>query len=304
MWLALWGLMSPARGGEGPWALEPHVYNLYLGADYFRYSQMNDGLGQTAIDIGTGLSAFAVNGVWTVGLRPGIEGELKLTYEAVRVNQPDVALCTEDKPTDWCEPTAGVGDLTGTLKARVLNEFSGAPLTLSVLGLVRSGEAYANRRRRLTTLGDGQTDLGLALSVGRKANLGIQNLRFQVTGGYYYRFPNQRLADRKVPTDEVFGQADLAWGPVPSFEIGPTAVGFSRIGGINIPELDFFDHDAWNQTAAAQIKVGGRIALFSIQRRTLSASVLYTVFARNNPANTLSITIGGGQLRAVKPEVQ
>ncbi|MBX2797060.1 MAG: hypothetical protein KTR31_05315 [Myxococcales bacterium] len=294
--VASWSNMAMA--GSGPWTLEPGEHNVYVGTDYFRYASFRGDDGEVAMR--TRITSAGGTAVWTFGMAYGLEGELDARYESVRVRDPADAFCTMlDVPDDWCAPTHGLGDVGARLKWRFLDEAFGAPFSASVHLGFRSGEAYANRRGRLTTLGDGSTDLGGGLSVGRAGTLGASGwYQMSIDATYFYRFANQNADIGRVPTDEVNTEASLLVSLRPSVGIGPTVAGFWRVSGraLRPEEADFFDPDYWGSLQAAQLKVGGKLGVYSIDNGpTISVSVLQTVWARNNPADTLSLSLGIGQ---------
>ena len=285
-----------AMAGGGPWTLGGGQSNLYIGGDYYRYARFQTPAGEQ--ELPTGITASGLTGVWTVGLAYSLEMDLKLAFESVRLNDPRVPVCTDpDAPVDWCEPTANLGDLAARLKWRFVDEAYGAPVSLAASLAARSGEAYSPERGRLTTLGDGNSDLGTGLSVGRTATLGKGWYTVGVDAWYWYRFPNRRTGVGKVPADEVGLDGEAMLSVHPRFAVGPAASWFTRLGGVDLSldRMDRTDPDAWNALRASQLKLGGKLGVYAIDNGpTLSAAVLTTVAARNNPVDTLAISLGIG----------
>lgn len=291
----MWALLAiqAALAGDGPWTLAPGEHNAFVGIDYYRYANIDAG-GQDAA-LPTGLTAAGLTGVWTFGVRDGVDAELKVPYERVRANDPEAEGCVTDRPADWCKTSAGLGDLGGQLKVRALNELYGPPVTLSVNLGFRSGEAYAARRGRLTTLGDGQTDVGFGLSSGRTDVLGQGWYRAGADLWYWRRFANAVERDHKIPADELSGAFAVLFSVWPSFAVGPAAHGFWRLGGVDVAEADFNDLDVWASLDARQIQLGGKLGVYSPSGGpTVSLTVLRTVLAHNNPSDTLVISAGLG----------
>lgn len=291
----MWALLAvkAALAGDGPWTLGPGEHNAFLGYDYYRYGHLDAGGHEAPLP--TGLTASGLTGVGTFGVRDGVEVELKLPYERVRANDPDAEGCVTDRPEDWCRTTAGLGDLGGQLKLRALNELYGPPVTLAINLGFRSGEAYAARRGRLTTLGDGQTDVGLGLSSGRTDVLGQGWYRASADLWYWRRFANATEGDQKIPADELSGAVAALFSLWPSFAFGPAAHGFWRLGGVDVAQADFNDLDVWASLDARQVQVGGKLGVYSSGRGpTVSLTVLRTVLAHNNPSDTLVISAGLG----------
>lgn len=291
MWLA-W-ISIAALAGDGPWVLEPGATNLFLGLDYVTYGTLRNPDGST-MDLGSGLTGAGPLLVVTRGLIPAVEIELKLPYERVRANQPDSAFCTTDRPSDWCAVTAGLGDVTLLTKLRVLDEARLNPLSASLLVGARSGEAYSEHRGRITTLGDGQTDVGLGLGVGRAAGLGAGWYRVSASAAYWYRLPHRRAGGLKIPSDEITATADLLLAPSSSVGFGLAGTGFWRLAGLDVAEADFNQIDGFASLRGEQIKAGLKAAVFGERGLTLFATGLRTVYAVNNPIDTLAVSIGIG----------
>ncbi len=287
---------SVALAGAGPWTLQPGEHNLYVGGDYFQYGSFVGTDGATALS--TRITSAGGTAVWTFGMAYGLEGEVKLTYEAARVTRPDAPFCLgPDVPGDWCDPTHGLGDLAARFKWRFLDEGFNSPISVAIDLGMRSGEGHANRRARLTALGDGTTDLSAGVSLGRTATLGRSGW-YQLSGdvGYWYRLPNIVEDGVKVPADEISGELALLASLHPRFGIGPSVAGFSRLGGVDLGQQgSYADADSWSRLDSAQLKIGGKLGLYSLDNGpTISISVLRTVLARNNPSDTLALSMGIG----------
>ncbi len=121
---------------------------------------------------------------------------------------------------------------------------------------------------------------------------------------YWYRFANRVDPDfGKVPADEVAGQTEVLLSVHPRVGIGPTASGFTRLGGIALDgTADYTDPDLFSSLRATQVKVGGKLALYALDNGpTVSIAVLQTVYAENNPSDTLSLSLGVGQWIVPRP---
>lgn len=292
MWMTL--LSTVAMAGDGPWTLNPGEDSVFLGVNTFRYADFDDGTGSFRT-LGDGVTATGAVGVLTTGLSDGIEAEFVVPYERVRVNDRASDSCAA-QPKDFCRPTAGLGDLSATVKFRLLNEAWRSPVTVSTALGARSGELYSEHRSRLTTLGDGQTDVGAGLSLGRSDRLGSRGwYRLGAWGWYWYRFPHAGTTwSNKVPADEVQYSAEATISLHPKFGFGPAVYGFHRLGGVDLVDTDFGSENVWSTLHAAQIQVGGKVGLYTESNRSYALAVTKTVWARNNPIDTLVITAGVG----------
>lgn len=285
---------STAQAGDGPWTLAPGDQSAYLGLNTFRYQAFNgESVGNGTL--GQGVTAVGAVGVYTRGLGEGLEVEAVLPVERVRVNTPTDGVCTGGaRPADYCRTTRGIGDLSVVLKGRVVDELYLSPVTVAVAAGLRSGELYADERDRLTTLGDGQTDLGGGLSVGRTALVGPGWYRVGAWGWYWYRFPNAVDSGRKIPADEISYTAEATLSLHPRFGFGPAVQGFQRLDGVDLDQVTPGDPNAWSELKASQLQVGGKVGIYSPSGPTLAIAVLKTVYARNNPSDTLVLSIGLG----------
>ncbi|RME21557.1 MAG: hypothetical protein D6798_17810, partial [Deltaproteobacteria bacterium] len=118
--------------------------------------------------------------------------------------------------------------------------------------------------------------------------------RAGLTGWYWYRFPNAVDVDGKKPGDEISGAAELSLSPGRPWAVGPAMYGFIRPRGVDIGEADFSSLDGFSSLRASQLKVGGKLAIFGVRGRTVSITLLRTVYARNNPSDTLALSVGMG----------
>ena len=287
----IWLLTTMAWAGDGPWTLGPRQTNLYLGMDYFRYESFRDGDG----DLTTfgGLAATGFTGIVTRGIARNVEVEVRVPFERVRAVDPEGEFCTDGPRRDWCEASAGLGDLFVLTKFRFLDESNLKPVSASIGLAVRTGEFYSERRGRLTTLGDGQTDVGGIASVGRVGNTGQGWYQVSATAYYWHRFPHDAGPPR-IPADELGGEVTALISPTGRFALGPVAVGFTKLGGFDIEDAPFDTLNGFASLQGSQVKVGGKLGIFGQDGVTLSASVFATVFAINNPSDTLSVSVGLG----------
>jgi len=283
---------SSVRAGEGPWTLQSGEQNVYVGLQTFRYGEYDGGGTQQSLD--TDVIATGLVGVWTLGLAQGYEVELQLPWESARVGDPNAPACTQAPRGGWCAPTSGVGDAALLVKTRFIDEVFQGPLSVSGVFGLRTGEAYSKYRGRLTNLGDGQTDLGASLTAGRTDVLRNGWYRVHATAGYWYRLPHTDIDD-KVPADELRYDFSAVASIVPALSLGPALYGFQRLGGQELGAADLSDINGFSSLDAAQIQAGGKLGLHPPGGYgTVSLGVLRTVYARNNPTDTLAISVGVG----------
>ena len=183
-------------------------------------------------------------------------------------------------------------------KGLALDEYFGAPVSLALGVEFRYGAFTSETRARLTNAGEGTTDLGPFVSVGRIGSLGGSSvLAGHLTSGWRYRFPTTRdfpdpeQGTRSAPLPEIWLDTELRAGPSPSFSLGPQASLLHR-DGLDYGDVDATDPDWLAALGITNVRVGGVAVLDDGKSLSLSLSVLGTAFARNNPTDTLSVNVG------------
>ena len=238
--------------------------------------------------------------VGTIGLMDGMEVELAVPWTRVNHLDPAAGPCeSEVLPSDFCSSSASLAPLQFTVKGRLLDEGALQPVSLSVAALLRVGNTTAQYRDRITSTGDGQTDMGLSASLGRTGGVGSSGwYRLSVGAAYLYRTPLADTGGQKVPADQVEFTVGGLVAPIARVGIGPVVTGFHRLGGLGLSELEAGDPNGFPALAASQAKVGGELAVRGENEITLSVSALTTVWARNNPADTRVLSVGLGWYQA------
>lgn len=287
----LWAVTAWA--GPGPWILEPGEHDVYLGAETGRFRRVGTSGGP--IKLGTALHTAQLSGVWTVGLAKAVDLQVLVPVEAAWVADPDAGFCVSDRPEAWCAPTSGLGDVAARLQLRLLDERSYRPVTVSLRASARTGAAYAGRRTRFTTLGDGQTDLGAGLAIGRGGSRGDHWYRVAAAGQYWLRLGVGQIDGRKVPADEIGFGTDLMASPVRWIGLGAAVSGFHRLRGLPLAQADIDGPLNWVSLAATHVRAGPQVALYTESRWTVFSTVQVSVYARNTPSDGVSVTIGVGR---------
>ena len=290
-----------AIAGDGPWTLSGGERNLFLGADWYRFQDYAGGDGDTR-QMGPGVTSAGFTGFWTVGLSSGVELEVKVPVVSVRVDDPEAAACAAAPRAGWCANTSGIGNVGATVKGRAIDELRGAPLSLALVAAARSGEPYARDRGRLTTPGDAQTDVGAGVTLGRTDVAGRGWYRASAETLYWQRFAHRTDGADGGPANEISWSTAAVLAPRPRFSIGPAATGFHRLGGGDLEQADLQDINAFPSLKATQVQAGAKAAWYGENDGpTLAVTVLRTVWARNNPADTLVISAGVGWFSPRKP---
>lgn len=292
---ALLLLAGAALAGSGPWTLPAGHQNVFVGGDYGAFRNIANGSGGSA-RLGSALRHVQLHGVYTVGLVEGFDVEVLLPYERAWATAPETGFCVEDRPGDWCDTTQGLGDASLMMRLRLLDEGSYRPITASVRIMARTGAGYASQRSRLTTLGDGQTDVGAGLAVGRTgASGGGRWYRVSAASSYWYRFGVGRLDGKKIPADEISFGLDVIGSPVRWFGLGGSIGGFTRLGGVALTEAEIGSPNAWVSLDAAQVMAGPELAFYTDNGWTFYGTARFTLASRSSPRDLTMGSVGIGR---------
>ena len=293
-----WALVEVAFAGSGPWVVGDGGYTLFVGAEAQRLNrlaiQTADG-DRDVLDVGEGLSTIGIKGIGTLGIGSRADFELSIPWYRVQANRDDAAICGVLGLTA-CETTQGIGIIRTRVKGLILNEFFGAPFSLSAALEAQFGQFTAPDRQRITNLGEGTFDLGPVANLGRTGGLGKGFYSGWVEAGFRYRvpttdsYPNQR-GDERAPGSEIFGGGELIVGPGTAFGIGPRLDGLWRPQGRNFGDLDLGDPDRLAALSIGFLRAGA-VAIVRSQGIAASVSYTQTLYAVNNPTDTFVLSLG------------
>lgn len=287
-----------ARAGSGPWVVSEGSSSVYFGGEYQRLTRLTQSSGASAddvIDVDDGLETTGVKAVVSVGIRDDVELELDVPWTRVDANRTDGPICAA-LGRGTCATTRGLGVVGTRVKWLVLDELYGSPMSVSVGALARFGTHTAPTRARVTNLGEGTTDLGPTLAVGRSGGLGKGFWSAHVDGSYRYRFPNVVDAQPPVPGSEYTVDAELLAGARAWWSIGPQISWWHRPQGVDLEDILAdpalaTDIDRFARLRASSLRVGGKLLVRSSTRTTLVLGATSTVAAVNNPL-VFSMTAG------------
>ncbi len=303
--LGLAALLStaPALAGGGPWVISPGDASIYAGTSVERFGHLALSSGKYAEDVVTvddGVSKYGVSAQVSYGLLPRVELELDIPWSYNRFNRTDGAVCAS-LGLQACNTTRGFAPVRGRLKVQVLDELYGAPLSAAVGAGLRQGTYTAPERARVTNLGEGTADLEAFASAGRGGLLGPVNYAGYVDATFRYRLPNTYSDDLvPVPGWELLVDGELLAGGPPQLAAGPAVSVFWRPWGQDFEEVDLTDADRFAALNALAVRVGGKALIRSSERVVVALSAMWTVAARNNPADVFVLS-AGVQLFQEKP---
>ncbi len=286
---------TEALAGTGPWTLGQDDRSIYFGAGYTRWDQLNGAEGADSPGAEQLPSAFTrTDGVAivTYGILPWAEFEAQGSMAWAAVGNAEVGVCSTID--DACGVTSGLAPVTSRIKARLLDELHGSPVSVAVGGEVRFADFTRNTRQRITSIGSGQTDLGAFVTAGRAGAIGSLPYSTWLEGEYRYRLPLRTSQGNKVPPDEIQIRGEALGNPTPAVSLGGTFEWLENIGGADVEEIDWDDPDRFTALDVTSFKVGGKLNLRSVNNVTISLSALGTVLARNNPGDLFSLGLGLG----------
>ena len=290
--------LSSAFGGTGPWVPGTGNLNLYVGVEgqsFHRLKASGDGASES-LDVGDGVSTFVAQAAMSYGISSRAEVSLSLPFQHSNVGREDAGVCTE-LGLDACKTTDTVGIIEARVKGLILDELSGAPVSLSLASAIRYGGLSAQYRARLTGAGEGTLDFGPAISIGRSGPMGQGYFVTSLDIEWLYRIPNTRSypqlqGEEAVPGSEFLALWDLFLTPKSAVSFGPSVTGSWRPEGRDFLDLELEDIDRFSALRYAQVRVGGKLILRDKSNNSFSLAVYRTAVAWNSPSDTL--TIGAG----------
>jgi len=290
---ALLATAGSAHAGSGPWMVSPGDASVYVGTEYQRLTELvihDDGVEAGTVPVDDGLESTGVVAVASYGLRERLELELEVPWYRVEANRTDGAVCSA-LGMQACATSQGLGVVSARAEGLLLDELAGAPLSLSVSGILRLGAFTSDTRARLTNLSEGTTDVGGALAVGRSGGLGAGFWSGWVEAGWRHRFPNTERRGVAIPGGELTADADLLGGLQPWWSVGPSVSLLHRPGGFDFADIDLSSPDRLAELRVLSLRAGGKLVLRSSERTSFVVSAHKAVVVRNNP---LPFSLGVG----------
>lgn len=283
-------LTTTALAGSGPWVISEGDTSIYMGVESQRLEQLAQSSGAKAddvIDVDDGIETTGVKAVVTHGIREDIEVELDVSWLRAEANRPGGAVCGLLGPTT-CNTTRGFAPVGLRAKWLVADELTGAPVSVAIGGLARLGQWTGPKRDRVTNLGEGTTDFGPTLAVGRSGGLGQGFWSARVDGAWLYRQSNVVASADPIPGSELTVDAEVLAGARGWWSLGPTLTWWERPDGIDVEDLLASprlatDIDRFARLQARSVRMGGKLLVRSSERTTLVVSGWTTTVAVNNP---------------------
>jgi hypothetical protein len=289
-------LATVASAGSGPWVLSEGDTAVYLGSSYERIGHLSNSKGSFSDEVAQvddGLEKFGVQGIIGYGIHNRFDLELDIPWSYNAANRTDGALCTSIG-LSACETTEGIGVITGRAKALLLDELTGAPLSISLAAELRYGGLTNATRQRLTNLGEGTTDIGPQLMVGRGGGLGNGYWNGYFQTGWRYRFPNTNVDSAPIPGSEITADLEVLGGAASWWSLGMASEMLWRPEGRDIETTDFADPDRFGALRVFSLRAGGKLILRSSQRVSFVMSAMGTVYSENNPSDAFLLSAGLG----------
>jgi hypothetical protein len=301
--LACWLWISTAIAGSGPWVPGSGSGSLYVGADAQQFRMLSATNGRQLL--GEGVHQFSLTGVLSYGVGPRAEVEVVLPVHFAHANRVDTDLCADLGPGS-CDPTHTVGTIRSHLKVLVADEVSGAPLSVSVAGVVRFGALVAQFRDRLTNVGEGTIDGGGKLSFGKSGALGEGYWSTALDTTALYRVPNTvryplEQGERSAPGSELHVETDTFFAPRRIVAIGPSANLLWRPQGVDFADIVVEDIDRFSALRVTQLNVGAKLIFRDTRDNAFVVGAFRTVYAMNNPSDQIGVSVGMSISRLFDP---
>ena len=281
---------SPAIAGSGPWTISEGDTSIYAGVESQRLERLTLSSGAGAddvLDVDDGLETTGTVMVVTHGIRQDIEFQVNASWMRVQANRPDGELCAALGP-QTCKTTRGLAPMGVQVKWQIVDELVGAPLSMSIGGAARFSQWTARTRDRTTNLGEGTTDFGPTLALGRSGGLGEGFWSAHVDTSWLYRQSNIVDSDPPVPGSELKIDTEALGGTRTWWSVGPTISYWERPQGVDLEDILAdpnlaTDIDRFARLRARSVRVGGKLLIRSSERTTLVLAGFTTVAAVNNP---------------------
>jgi hypothetical protein len=305
MLLALSLAAHPAFAGSGPWTLPEGDVAVYAGAEFERIGHLAASGGSfdpdAIVAVDSGLEKASGQLILGYGVHERVDVELQLPYTYAAVNREDGAVCTTVLSLydqHGCDTTHGLGIVTARAKGLLVDELTGAPLSLGLGTELRFGQTTNATRSRVTNLGEGTNDVGGFVDVGRSGGLGQGYWSGFVEVGGRYRFPNtESKTGAPVPGSEFHADAEWLGGLRTWWAVGPAVSFFWRPEGVDFEAIDPTDVDRFATLRVMNVRAGGKLIVRSSERTSLALAAFGTAFAMNNPSDQVIVTAGlSGQL--------
>ena len=262
----------------GPWVSPSKVWSVYGGASYETFQHYVGGEGAKESKLNAPVSAMSMELCPSFGVGGGF---------GVDVDVPIRVVSAQGQ-----ESTAGLGTVTVLPKYVVITENEGSPVTVSVHAGLRTGAAHRSTRDRLTNIGDGSTDLGGGLSMGRYSFWSKGPWWVSASVNYWWRIPSQTIAGEKIPSDDISYSGELVMSVHERVGLGLAWGGIHRLGGLDIGANAQVGQDRWAALAASNLGVGAKAFIFLPKNQTAVLGVMRTVMAKNNPTDNLTVSVG------------
>lgn len=293
-------LSSSALAGSGPWVIGEGQTSVYLGSEFQRFGTLSGREGKGAagdIAVDDGIESIGFKGILTYGIRDAIELDVLVPWYRVEANRPGGAVCASLGP-QTCATTEGLGNLEARVKGLLVDELVGAPVSLAAYGTLRLGQFTAPERARVTNLGEGTTDIGGGLAIGRSGGFGGGGTwSAHVDTQARHRFSNVAEASPPIPGWELLIDAEAFIGARRWWSLGPSLTYFNRPQGLDVEELlarpaVATDIDRFARLNGRFLRAGGKALIRSSERTTFVAGASWTLAAVNNPSDVFSVNAG------------
>lgn len=289
--------VAMAAAGSGPWVPGSGVGTLYLGVDGERFERVKaiQADGAETLELADGITTLTIGGLVSYGFGARFEADLYVPYRSIDATTTTGGVC-EELPNEPCRATRTLGVIEARMKGLVLDELSGAPLSVAIGGVLHLGTRTKSTRHRLTNAGEGTIDIGPRLAVGRSGGLGSGY--YTISGDFHwvYRIPNTAVetadGDILAPGSEFAGSIDAIASSSGAVGAGLYTAGLWRPSGYDFADLAIDNTDRFAALRVANVHGGAKLFVRDAHDHVLVLSIGHTLYGRNNPIDRW--TFGAG----------
>jgi len=299
---ALLASSPTALAGDDPWVIGKGDVAVYAGLGGTSWSSFSDGNGSLSGSdsaIANRVVTTLAQGAAEYGVIPRGSLEARAAGGFSQVTDAQSKSCGGTA----CQTQIGATPIDVRFRYRLLNEVMGAPVSVTVGPVLRVGAHTRAARDQLTSMGDGQNDVGVHASVGRMGFVGPMLVAAYGAVRYSHRVLTDAVDDVDVPRHELAGLGELSVQTGPRLSLGLAVDALHRPDGVDWGDSVASSEARFAALSITTVKAGAKVGVLLRPGLRLHASVVGTAYARNNPNDAWSAGLGLGWYRAAPQDL-